>query len=69
VLGVTALGLDLSFGEDSGCYGDLGTWPDRVAFSAGRVVDYGDLADRLLRALVPEYVPGEVGGAGEGGDL
>jgi hypothetical protein len=30
------------------------------------MVDYGGLADRLLRALVPEYVPGEVRGEPDG---
>jgi hypothetical protein len=63
---VTALRLTRSFGVDADCYGDLDTWPQHIACGLGMIVDYNDLADRLLQRLAPEYVPGEVRESGLG---
>jgi hypothetical protein len=65
-LSLTATRLARSFGEDSDLYSDLETWPESVGYTVGLVVDYSALADRLLRQLVPEYVPGEVRGTSAG---
>jgi hypothetical protein len=59
LLCLTATRLNRSFGEDGDCYGDLDKWPHWCAFGIGLQVNYHQLADRLLRKYVPEYVPSE----------
>jgi hypothetical protein len=55
----TATRLNHSFGEDGNCYHDLKAWPDWCAYGIGLCVHYHQVADRLLRKYVPEYVPSE----------
>jgi hypothetical protein len=59
---MTAAGLCRRFVEESR-HGDLNeTWPEFAVESVVGMVNFFALAGRLLRALVPEYVPGEVRG-------
>jgi hypothetical protein len=59
LLCITTTRLNHSFGADGNCYRDLEAWPDWCGFSLGLCVNYHQLADRLLRRYVPEYVPSE----------
>jgi hypothetical protein len=59
LLCLTATRFARSFGEDGNCYRDLKAWPDWCGFSLGLAVNYHQVADRLLRRYVPEYVPSE----------
>jgi hypothetical protein len=59
LLSLTATRLASSFGEDAKCYGNLETWPEFAAYNLGLEVNFHQLADRLLRKYVPEYVPSE----------
>jgi hypothetical protein len=58
---VTATRFSRSFGHDppDETYPE-GTWAGYAGLRTGGMVDYFSLADRLLRHIVPEYVPGEL---------
>jgi hypothetical protein len=67
LLSFAATRLHFTFSEDGDCYGDLGGWPHAAGYSVGLMVDYHDLAGRLLDQLVPEYVPDDVRPPSDGG--
>jgi hypothetical protein len=69
ILGLTAVVLSRAYGEEAReeVY-DLKTWVGTGAIQLGLMVDYDELANRLLRKHVPEYVPSEAHGVGEGGE-
>jgi hypothetical protein len=60
VRGVTALRLSRSFGEEAPDERyDLATWAGFCAFGLSGLIDWHELADRLLRRFVPAYAPDE----------
>jgi hypothetical protein len=64
VQSMTGTLLSVSFGEDAPDErSDVGTWPGFCALGLSALIDWDDLADRLLRRYVPSYAR-EATGAG-----
>jgi hypothetical protein len=51
--------LDKTYGMKAPLYDRVEGWLQLAALAVGSAVDYFQLADRLLRKYVVEYVPGE----------